>query len=61
MTWGKSRKGFANMDPDRLAQVSSLGGRSVAKGNRGFAKNREAAKAAAKKRWNSTGTTKEQT
>ena len=57
MTWGKSRKGFANMDPARLAQVSSLGGRSVAKGNRGFAKNREAAKAAAKKRW----TTKEQT
>lgn len=48
-TTGKSKRGFASMAPERVREIASMGGRSVAKENRNFARNRELAAAAGRK------------
>lgn len=58
MTEGKSRRGFAAMDPALQRELSKRGGKAVAKGDRGFSKNRAAAKAAAKSRWTKSSVNK---
>jgi uncharacterized protein len=45
----KSRRGFANMDPEKRRRIASLGGQSVAPEDRSFSKNRDLAVAAGKK------------
>lgn len=47
----KSKRGFASMSPERRAELSSRGGRAVNPANRAFARNRELASSAAKKRF----------
>ena len=46
MSTGKSRRGFASMDPERLRQVSSQGGKGSTPEKRPFAKDRELARRA---------------
>lgn len=45
----KKPRGFAAMSPERLAEIASKGGKSVAPEKRAFAQNRELAAAAGKK------------
>jgi hypothetical protein len=46
------------MDPALHRELSKRGGKAVAKGDRGFSKNRAAAKAAAKSRWTKSSVNK---
>ena len=46
---GKSRRGFASMDPSRQREIASKGGRSVAPESRSFSQNRELAAEAGRK------------
>lgn len=45
----KKKKGFASLSPERLAEIASLGGKSVKPEHRAFFRNRELASAAGKK------------
>ena len=45
----QKRKGFASMSPERLKEISTLGGKSVPAESRAFSRNRELAIAAGKK------------
>ena len=45
----KKKKGFASLSPERLAEIASLGGKSVRPENRAFSRNRELAVVAGKK------------
>lgn len=45
----KSKKGLASLSPERRRQIASMGGKSVPKEKRTFARNRDVASAAGKK------------
>jgi general stress protein YciG len=45
-TGKKSKRGFANMSPEKLREIARIGGRSVPAEKRAFSKDRELAKAA---------------
>lgn len=45
----KKKKGFASLSPERLAEIASLGGKSVKPEHRAFSRNRELASMAGKK------------
>lgn len=45
----KSKRGFGAMSPERVREIASMGGRSVAKENRNFSRNRSLAAEAGRK------------
>lgn len=45
----KKKKGFASLSSERLAEIASLGGKSVRPENRAFSLNRDLASTAGKK------------
>lgn len=49
MTDGKSKRGFASMDPEKQRELARKGGASVAPQNRSFAQNRDLAASAGRK------------
>lgn len=45
----KSRRGFASMDPERVREIASMGGKSVPAEKRSFSQNRNLAASAGAK------------
>lgn len=46
---GKSKRGFASMDPERQREIARMGGASVPSDKRSFSQNRDLASAAGRK------------
>lgn len=49
MSDGKSRRGFASMDPERRKELARQGGKAIPGHKRSFAQNRDLASAAGRK------------
>ncbi len=58
MATGKSKRGFASMDPEKQREIASKGGQSVPAEKRSFSQDRELASEAGRKGGQASGTTR---